>query len=112
MMGDRNPLQNYIAVAEALRFGSLIACGPHIAWIHACMLPTYGTSLGAAVLGLEFSVTYASPVFPNIEYQMWWEVACVTAKGKGWVVEWHGAVSLGAVNAISASGTVLLLESV
>ena len=110
LMRDRNPLHNDVIAASASRFGSLIACGPHAAGIHACMLPSYFTDLGLGVVGIEFTVRYLHPVLPDTKYSMWWELAAVEARGSNWRTDWIGAIENDATPAISATGSVLVLK--
>ena len=110
LLRDLNPLHNDLRAAEASRFGSLIACGPHAAGIHACMLPTFFTGLGFGVVGIEFTVRYLRPVLPDVDYTMWWEVASVDARGSNWRTDWIGAIATDESESISATGSVLVLE--
>jgi acyl dehydratase len=110
LMGDKNPLHNDVAVARESRFGSLIACGPHAAGLHACMLPTYVSSLGHGVVGVEFTLQYRQPIFPDTEYEMWWQVVSTEPRGRHWLAHWVGAVGVGDSESITATGSVLILE--
>ena len=111
LLGDTNPLHSDIAFATESRFGSLIACGPHAAGLHACMLPTYVTSLGHGVVGVEFTLQYRQPILPDVPYVMWWEVAATEPRGKHWQVQWFGAVGVGDAESITGTGTVLILAA-
>ena len=110
LLGDRNPLHNDISVARGSRFGSLIACGPHVAGRHACMLPTYVTSLGHGVVGVEFTLQYRQPILPDVAYVMWWQVAAIEPRGRHWLAQWFGAVGVGEAESITATGSVLILD--
>ncbi len=109
LLRDENPLHNDIAAAQSSRFGSLIACGPHAAGIHACMLPTYFTELGLGVVGIEFTVQYLRPILPDVAYAMWWDVTAVRARGSNWQTNWTGAIETPDSVSISATGSVLVL---
>ncbi len=69
-LGDHNPLHGDPAAAAASRFGGLIASGPHVAGLHATMIPTELTAYGAP-LGLEFTVRYVAPVKPGTITMTW-----------------------------------------
>ena len=109
MMRDLNPLHNDAAEASKSRFGSLIACGPHVAGIHACMLPTYFTGRRLGVVGIEFTVQYRRPVLPDAVYTMWWEVANVEVRGSNWRTDWIGAIEAAGSPSIAGTGSVLVL---
>jgi acyl dehydratase len=111
LLRDTNPLHSDAAVASASRFGSLIACGPHAAGLHACMLPTYVTRLGHGVVGVEFTLQYRRPILPDVPYVMWWEVSATEPRGKHWHVEWSGAVGVGDAESITGTGSILILET-
>ena len=109
LLRDRNPLHNDVGAASASRFGSLIACGPHAAGIHACMLPTYFSGLGLGVVGVEFTVQYRRPVLPDVAYTMWWELEAVEPRGSNWRTDWIGAIEAAGSPSITATGSVLVL---
>lgn len=110
LLRDANPLHRDVAAARASRFGSLIACGPHAAGIHACMLPTYVSSLGHGVVGVDFTLQYRQPILPDVEYVMWWEVSATHARGRNWLTTWFGAVGTGDAESITGTGSVLILS--
>lgn len=110
LLGDTNPLHRDAEVARASRFGSLIACGPHAAGRHACMLPSYVTALGHGVVGVEFTLHYRQPILPDVAYVMWWQAAAIEPRGRHWLVEWFGAVGVGEAESITATGSVLILD--
>ncbi len=95
--------------AAATHFGSLIACGPHAAGLHACMLPTFVTSLGFGVVGVEFTVKYRRPVLPGAVHTMWWTVEEIESRGRNWQVRWTGAVDSDGGECIAATGLILVL---
>jgi acyl dehydratase len=111
-LGDRNPLHTDAAVASASRFGELIASGPHIAGLHASMLPTELSAFGAP-LGLEFTVRYVAPVKAG-NITMTWSVVSVDAKPS---LGGHFLAVRGEVRSerdgllISSDGLVLLARS-
>jgi acyl dehydratase len=111
-LDDRNPLHNDEAAAAASRFGELIASGPHVAGLHASMLPTELSAFGAP-LGLEFTVRYVAPVKAgNITMQ--WSVVSVSAKASlgGHFLRLEGTVrSEQDELLISSEGLVLLARS-
>jgi acyl dehydratase len=110
-LGDRNPLHNDVEAARAGRFGRLIACGPHISGLHACLLPTHCTGLGLGVVGTSFTTRYTGPVFADVDYTMAWEVVGVIPhRSGGNLVDWIGAVSAAQSQraCIEATGQVLV----
>ncbi|MGZ6982791.1 MAG: MaoC family dehydratase, partial [Ilumatobacteraceae bacterium] len=109
LLGDRNPLHNDPDAAALTHFGSLIACGPHAAGLHACMLPTYVTSLGFGVVGVEFTIKYRRPVLPDIVHTMWWTVEEIESRGRNWQVSWTGAVDAESTECIGTTGLILIL---
>jgi len=109
LLGDRNPLHNDREAAETSRFGSLIACGPHAAGLHACMLPSYISGLGFAVVGVDFSVHYRRPVLPDVTHTMWWVVTAAEPSGRNWQVDWNGAVEAAGAECITGTGRILVL---
>jgi acyl dehydratase len=109
LLRDRNPLHNDPDAAALTHFGSLIACGPHAAGLHACMLPTYVTSLGFGVVGVEFTIRYRRPVLPDIAHTMWWTVEETEPRGRNWQVSWSGGVDAEDSECIAATGLILIL---
>jgi 3-hydroxybutyryl-CoA dehydratase len=108
---DSNPLHNDRAVAEASRFGGLIACGPHVSGIHACMLPSHCADQGLRVLGTVFSVRYTGPVLASVSYELNWTVTQVSAhRSVGHFVGWTGTVHTESDQqvCIEATGEVLV----
>jgi acyl dehydratase len=98
---DANPLHNDAEVAAKSRFGVLIASGPHIGGIHACMLPTHCNALGVDVLGTYFTTRYVAPVKADVEHELSWVVIGVTShKSGGWLVDWAGSISTFATNLV------------
>jgi 3-hydroxybutyryl-CoA dehydratase len=98
---DANPLHNDAEVAAKSRFGGLIASGPHIGGIHACMLPTHCNRLGLDVLGTYFTTRYRSPVTADVEHELAWVVTGVAShKSGGWLVDWAGTISTFATNPV------------
>jgi 3-hydroxybutyryl-CoA dehydratase len=96
---DANPLHNDAEVAAKSRFGGLIASGPHIGGIHACMLPTHCNDLGLNVLGTYFTTRYLAPVMVDVEHELAWVVTAIANhKSGGWLVDWSGTISTFATN--------------
>lgn len=109
-MGDGNPIHNDPSAPATIRFGGLIACGPHVSGIHACMLPSHCTSLGLDVLGTVFTVRYTAPFRANVVHDLSWVVGTVVPhRSGGSLVNWNGQVvdRQGAV-CIEATGQVLV----
>jgi 3-hydroxybutyryl-CoA dehydratase len=112
-LGDGNPLHQDPVVAAASRFGELIASGPHIAGLHASMLPTELSVYGAP-LGLEFTVRYSAPVIAGT-LTMTWTLTSVEAKPSldGHFLRFHGDVRSDQDQRvlIASDGLVLLARS-
>lgn len=109
LLGDLNPLHNDPEIAALSRFQSLIACGPHVAGLHACMLPTYVTGLGFGVVGVDFTVSYRRPVLPDVDHTMSWTVEATEPRGRNWQVSWVGGVDSNEARCIDATGSILIL---
>lgn len=110
-LGDRNPIHNDPNAPATKRFGGLIACGPHVSGIHACMLPTHCTALGFDVLGTVFTVRYSAPFRANVSHDLSWVVSAVAPhRSGGSLVNWSGRVACQqtAVVCIEATGQVLV----
>ena len=74
------------------------------------MLPTYVTSLGHGVVGVEFTLQYRQPILPDIPYVMWWQVEAIERRGRHWLTQCFGAVGVGEAESITATGSVLILD--
>jgi 3-hydroxybutyryl-CoA dehydratase len=113
-LNDRNPLHNDVEKAGRSKFGGLIACGPHVSGIHACMLPTHCTELGYDVLGTVFTVRYTAPVLAQVALELSWTIASMSEhRSGGQLVDWQGTVGEEASGriCIDATGQVLLTPS-
>ena len=109
-LNDRNPIHSDPTAPATLRFGGLIACGPHVSGIHACMLPTHCTALGFDVLGTVFTVRYAAPFRANVKHDFAWSVNAVTRhRSGGNLIDWVGTVTSRPTNVvcIEATGQIL-----
>ena len=93
-LDDQNPIHNDPVLAAASRFGGLIACGPHVSGIHACMLPTHCTALGYDVLGTVFTVRYTAPIHADILHDLAWTITAITQhRSGGNLIDWTGTVT-------------------
>jgi acyl dehydratase len=114
-LGDENPLHNEPETAAGSRFGALIASGPHVGGLHACMLPTHCASLGLGVLGTYFTTRYLAPVLADVEHELAWIVTSVNAhKSGGHLVDWTGTISTfppNPVTCVATTGQVLILSA-
>ena len=113
-LGDRNPLHNDPLAAAQSRFKGLIACGPHVSGIHACMLPTRCTELGYDVLGTVFTVRYTAPVLAQVRYQLAWTITTVTEhRNGGHFIDWTGTITNPNTNynSVEATGQILATPS-
>jgi 3-hydroxybutyryl-CoA dehydratase len=114
-LGDRNPIHNDPHDPATRRFGGLIACGPHVSGMHACMLPSHCVARGYDVLGTVFTVRYAAPFPANSMHEFAWEASsAVSHRSGGVLVDWKGTVTPveGGRACIVATGQVLLNERV
>ena len=110
-LGDRNPIHNDPSSPATERFGGLIACGPHVSGIHACMLPSHCTALGLDVLGTVFTVRYTVPFRANLLHVLSWVVSAVAPhRSGGSLIDWNGRVSSQrrGVVCIEATGQILV----
>jgi hypothetical protein len=73
------------------------------------MLPTYVTSLGFGVVGVEFTIQYRRPVLPDVAHTMWWTVEETEPRGRNWQVSWSGGVDAEDSECIAATGLILIL---
>ncbi len=112
-MGDEIPLHTDQAAADNSRFGSLIACGPHVAGVHACIIPTHFARMGVGALGIESSVRYELPIFADVTYSMNWTVQSLASQRRNWLVALAGDVAdLEHGVAIRATAAILLLQKI
>jgi acyl dehydratase len=109
-VGDFNPIHHDLEAARAAGFETLIASGPQPASIFMALTATY-FSRQTAMLGLEFSLKFQKPVFPETSYQMQWTVVSVEWKEKlqGEIVQFEGRVTnLMGEAVLSGTGTALV----
>jgi 3-hydroxybutyryl-CoA dehydratase len=112
-LDDQNPIHNDPAHAATSRFGGLIACGPHISGIHACMLPTHCTSLGYDVLGTLFTVRYTAPFHTDTLHELAWTITAITThRSGGNLIDWTGTVTTQTSErvCIEATGQILTTQ--
>jgi 3-hydroxybutyryl-CoA dehydratase len=113
-LDDQNPIHNELTLAATSRFGGLIACGPHVSGIHACMLPTHCTSLGYDVLGTVFTVRYTAPVHADALHELAWTITAITPhRSGGNLIDWTGTVTNQAAErrvCIEATGQILATQ--
>lgn len=112
LVGDLNPIHHDAEVAQGTGFGQIIASGTQPASIFMALTATY-FSRNYAALGLEFSIKFQKPVFPDVLYQMEWVVTETVFKEKlsGVMVCLSGTVTNpeGAI-VLSGTGAVLLRD--
>lgn len=111
-IGDHNPIHHNPQVAGQTRFGGIIASGPQPAAIFMALTATY-FSQSSAMLGLEFSLKFQKPVFPNEPYKMEWVVTEVEFKPKlnGEIVGLQGQVTNSSGEVVLAgTGKVLVVD--
>jgi 3-hydroxybutyryl-CoA dehydratase len=110
---DQNPIHNDLTLAATSRFGGLIACGPHVSGIHACMLPTHCTNLGYDVLGTVFTVRYTAPVHADTLHELAWTITAITPhRSGGNLIDWTGTVTNQTTErvCIEATGQILVSQ--
>ena len=72
-VGDANPIHSS-PNHDNKRVSGIIASGSHVSAMFSGMIPTHLSQFGA-ILGLEMSFRFKSPVFPNLKYIMEWRVS-------------------------------------
>lgn len=113
-LDDQNPIHNDPAHFATLRFGGLIACGPHVSGIHACMLPTHCTSLGYNVLGTVFTVRYSAPFHADTLHDLAWTITALAPhRSGGNIIDWTGTVTnqTSGQSCIEATGQILTTQN-
>ena len=110
--GDPNPLHHDAAAAARSRFGTIIACGPHVTALFMALSAEMMTALGEAV-GLGFSFRLRRAVRADDRCLLRWQVTQVTRKQSlgGWVLQLEGAVLRpdGSL-AVGGTGETLLMD--
>lgn len=91
--GDTNPLHHDAAFAEKSVFGRIIASGTHTTALLLGLVAAHFAARGT-VVGLEFSVRFARPVYADEAVTVLWTVACVVPakRGQGDVLELEGSL--------------------
>ncbi len=111
-IGDLNPLHHDDTLAEASRYGGIIACGPHYASILIAQTATY-FSRSTSMVGLEFSFKFKAAVRPGETLRFHWEVIEVNWNEKlnGDIVTLSGFISNSeGKELLTSSGKVLVTE--
>ena len=80
--GDTNPLHHDAALAEASRYGRLIASGTHTTALLLGLTASH-FSRTHSVVGISFSVELHRPVYADSTVWMEWEVTAVTPGDRG-----------------------------
>lgn len=101
-VGDQNPLHFDTTLANASRFGGIIACGPHLVSILIAQAANH-FSQGTTMVGLEFSSSFQAPALPGVALVFSWEVTEVVEKEK-----LNGDIVSLAGNVCDATGKILL----
>jgi acyl dehydratase len=113
LAGDMNPLHHDEAMANASRYGSLIASGTQTSSVMMGALASFISSRGSAV-GLGFSVKMRKAVKAGERAKIVWKIVSIEYKASlgGDIVTFEGALlnSQGQV-AVSASSHNLILKS-
>lgn len=110
--GDPNPLHHDADAAARSRFGTIIACGPHVTALFMALSAEMMTALGEAV-GLGFSFRLRRAVRADDRCLLRWRVTQVTRKEslRGWVLQLEGEVLRpdGSL-AVGGTGETLLMD--
>jgi acyl dehydratase len=80
--GDTNPLHHDTAVAQASRYGRLIASGTHTTALLLGLTASH-FSRTHSVVGISFSVELRRPVYADATVWMEWEVTAATPGDHG-----------------------------
>lgn len=109
--GDPNPLHHDIQAASRSRFGTVIACGPHVTALFMALSAEMLAGLGEGV-GLGFAFRLRRAVLAGERCLMRWRVVSVTFKPslRGHVLGLEGEVLRpdGSL-AVGGSGEMLLM---
>ncbi len=110
--GDPNPLHHDAAAAAASRFGTIIACGPHVTALFMALSAEMMTALGEAV-GLGFTFRLRRAVRAADHCLLRWRVTQVARRESlgGWVLQLEGEVLRpdGSL-AVGGTGETLLMD--
>lgn len=109
--GDMNFVHHDLDAAKDTRFKGIIASGSAIAACFSALIPTHFSKL-SPMLGLEMSLKFPAPIYPDTELTMKWEVARTTMKSdSSLLVSLKGSVKdHNGVLLVSALADILLLE--
>ena len=111
-VGDTNPVHHDRDVAEASRFGRLIASGTHTTALLLGLTAAHFSARGAMV-GLEFWVRFRTPVYADERIRLEWLVIKVTPNARlgGDVVDLRGRIrGEDGRTALGAKGRVLVTD--
>ena len=111
-VGDTNPVHHDREVAEASRFGRLIASGTHTTALLLGLTAAHFSTKGAMV-GLEFWVRFRTPVYADERITLEWLVIKVTPNARlgGDVVDLRGRIrGEDGRTALGAKGRVLVTD--
>jgi 3-hydroxybutyryl-CoA dehydratase len=111
LLGDENPIHSDLAFAQSTVYEDLIACGPFVSGIHACMLPSYFSKFGG-VVGIESTVRYEAPVYAGVPHLLAWVVESIQERTKhgGYVISCTGSIKRphDGIACVTATGNILL----
>lgn len=111
-VGDTNPVHHDGAVAQASRYGRLIASGTHTTALLLALTAAHFSAKGAMV-GLEFWVRFRTPVYADERIRLEWLVIRVTPNARlgGDVVDLRGRIrGEDGRTALGAKGRVLVTD--
>lgn len=112
LCGDLNPLHHDEGYARQTRFGSIIACGPHITSLMMGLTATHFSRSGA-MLGLEFTFRFRKAVQADELITMEWEVVTVEPKAslQGSIVTLRGkATNQQGQDVLTGTGKILATD--
>lgn len=109
--GDMNYVHHDLELAKNTRFKNIIASGSAIAGLFTAMIPTHFSDL-SPMLGLEMSLKFPAPIYPDTELVMKWVVTNTVEKsGNNTLVSLEGTITdENGVVSVLAQTSILLVE--
>lgn len=109
--GDMNFIHHDEEAAKKTRFKNIIASGSAIAAYFTALIPTHFSKL-SPMLGLDMSLKFPAPIYPDTELTMRWQVTSTTPKpDNSLVVSLEGSVKNEEGDVlVLGQGNIMLLE--
>lgn len=107
--GDTNFIHHDIEKAKSTQFSGIIASGSAISALFSAMIPAHFSNI-SPMLGLEMSFKFPSPIKPNTELLMHWQVAELSAtKQADLLLHLSGRITHNDNILVTAKAKILLL---